>query len=88
MHVAAIYRSENIALPGELASRIAITSGRNLRRAILMLEACKVSHGFSALQWLRTILSLVTPAQLLLPEGSALVALAHVPPQNNNTISQ
>lgn len=33
---------ENLQLPVELASNIAQKSDRNLRRAILMLEACKV----------------------------------------------
>ena len=33
---------ENLKLPAELAERIAIESHRNLRKAVLMLEACKV----------------------------------------------
>jgi len=36
-------------LPEELAMRIAQASDRNLRRALLMLEACKVEqHPFTA----------------------------------------
>ena len=37
-----VARRESLSLPEELAVRIANSSGRNLRRAILMLEACKV----------------------------------------------
>jgi len=40
-HVA---HKENIQLPDALASRIAVESKRNVRRAILMLEACKVEQ--------------------------------------------
>jgi len=36
--------SEKITVPEELAIKIARESGRNLRRAILMLEACHVQH--------------------------------------------
>ncbi|XP_057321679.1 replication factor C subunit 3 [Microplitis mediator] len=39
-----ISKKESIILPDELASRLALSSGRNLRRAILMLEACKVEQ--------------------------------------------
>ncbi|KAH0546781.1 replication factor C subunit 3 [Cotesia glomerata] len=39
-----IAKKEGINLPDELASRLATASGRNLRRAILMLEACKVEQ--------------------------------------------
>jgi hypothetical protein len=38
-----VCRAEGISLPEQLASRVAQASGRNLRKAILMLEACKVS---------------------------------------------
>jgi DNA polymerase III delta prime subunit len=38
-----VCRAEGISLPDQLASRVAQASGRNLRKAILMLEACKVS---------------------------------------------
>ncbi|CRK92906.1 CLUMA_CG006322, isoform A, partial [Clunio marinus] len=37
-----ICQKENLQLPKELAAEIASKSDRNLRRAILMLEACKV----------------------------------------------
>jgi replication factor C subunit 3/5 len=40
--LANICRKENITLPAEMAKNIATTSDRNLRRAILMLEAAKV----------------------------------------------
>ncbi|XP_043257615.1 replication factor C subunit 3-like [Colletes gigas] len=39
-----ICKREGLTLPDELAVRLAETSGRNLRRAILMLEACKVEQ--------------------------------------------
>ncbi|XP_059475628.1 replication factor C subunit 3 [Neocloeon triangulifer] len=39
-----ICRKEGLNLPLELAKRIAIASGRNLRRAILMTEACKTKQ--------------------------------------------
>lgn len=39
-----VAKRESLSLPSELASRIAEMSGRNLRRAILMLEACKVEQ--------------------------------------------
>lgn len=40
----AVGKRECISVPDELASRIAEKSDRNLRRAILMLEACKVEQ--------------------------------------------
>ena len=40
-HVA---KREQVRLPEELATRIADTSGRNLRRAVLMFEACRVQQ--------------------------------------------
>ncbi|XP_005181279.1 replication factor C subunit 3 [Musca domestica] len=47
----AISKRENISLPLELATRIIDKSERNLRRAILMLEACKVQqYPFTAQQ--------------------------------------
>ncbi|XP_061387589.1 replication factor C subunit 3 [Musca vetustissima] len=47
----AVSKRENIALPLELATRIIDKSERNLRRAILMLEACKVQqYPFTAQQ--------------------------------------
>ncbi|XP_037805805.1 replication factor C subunit 3 [Lucilia sericata] len=47
----AISKRENIALPSQLAERIIEKSERNLRRAILMLEACKVQqYPFTAQQ--------------------------------------
>jgi len=46
-----VAKKEGCSLPAQLASRIAEKSGRNLRRAILMVEACKVSqYPFSATQ--------------------------------------
>ncbi|XP_075158617.1 replication factor C subunit RfC38 [Haematobia irritans] len=39
-----ISKRESLSLPAELASRIVEKSERNLRRAILMLEACKVQQ--------------------------------------------
>lgn len=37
-----VCRRESLALPPALAARVAQASGRNLRRAVLMLEACRV----------------------------------------------
>lgn len=37
-----VCKKEGLNLPSQLAERIAETSGRNLRRALLMCEACKV----------------------------------------------
>lgn len=37
-----VCKKENLNLPIELAKKIAVASGRNLRRALLMCEACKV----------------------------------------------
>ena len=37
-------RKEGLTLPSELAKRIAEQSGRNLRRALLMCEACRVQQ--------------------------------------------
>ncbi|KAJ9592680.1 hypothetical protein L9F63_015652 [Diploptera punctata] len=39
-----VCRKEGLSLPIELAERIAVQSNRNLRRAILFLEACKVQQ--------------------------------------------
>jgi len=39
-----VSKKEGCSLPTELAKRIAEKSNRNLRRAILMLEACKVAQ--------------------------------------------
>lgn len=39
-----VAKKESLSLPDELASRITEMSGRNLRRAVLMLEACKVEQ--------------------------------------------
>ncbi|KAK0079191.1 hypothetical protein PV325_001610 [Microctonus aethiopoides] len=39
-----ICKREGLSLPDELATRLAEASGRNLRRAILMMEACRVEQ--------------------------------------------
>ncbi|XP_058793387.1 replication factor C subunit 3 [Phymastichus coffea] len=39
-----VAKKESLSLPDDLAKRIAEISGRNLRRAILMLETCKVEQ--------------------------------------------
>lgn len=41
----AVAKKEHVGLPEALAQRIAVQSNRNLRRAILMLEAAKVQGG-------------------------------------------
>merc|ERR1712107_933240 len=49
--ITVVAKKEGCSLPKELASRIAEKSGRNLRRAILMAEACKVAqYPFSVTQ--------------------------------------
>ncbi|CAN0374228.1 unnamed protein product [Pylaiella littoralis] len=42
--LSAVCRKENLALPPVLAARVAKASNRNLRRAVLMLEACRVQQ--------------------------------------------
>ena len=42
--VQAVCKKEGLALPAELAQRIAEKSGRNLRRALLMCETCRVQQ--------------------------------------------
>jgi replication factor C subunit 3/5 len=37
-------KKEQCPCPRELAVNVSIASGRNLRRALLMLESCKVQH--------------------------------------------
>jgi replication factor C subunit 3/5 len=43
-----IAKKENLVLPPELAGRIVLQSNRNLRRAILCLEACRVQQFVSS----------------------------------------
>lgn len=42
-----VCKKEGLILPTELAKQIAEKSGRNLRKALLMCEACRVQ------QWVR-----------------------------------
>lgn len=49
-----VSKKEGINLPDEFAKRIAEKSERNLRRALLMLESCKVQQQVSA----RSVLNL------------------------------
>ena len=42
--ITAVAKKEGCVLPQQLATRIAERSRRNLRRAILMVEACKVAQ--------------------------------------------
>ena len=49
--ITAVAKKEGCVLPQQLAARIAERSRRNLRRAILMVEACKVAqYPFSGTQ--------------------------------------
>ncbi|XP_029847031.2 replication factor C subunit 3 [Ixodes scapularis] len=49
-----VCRKEGLQLPDALAQSVAAQSGRNLRRALLMLEACRVQqYPFSATQEVR-----------------------------------
>ena len=49
-----VARKEGLQLPDDLAQRIAVTSERNVRRAILMLETCRV-HQYGARVCLRHV---------------------------------
>ncbi|CAN0426930.1 unnamed protein product, partial [Hapterophycus canaliculatus] len=42
--LSSICRKEQLTLPPALAVRVAKASNRNLRRAVLMLEACRVQQ--------------------------------------------
>jgi len=44
-----VARKESLTLPPLLASRIAVASERNIRKALLSLECCRVQHGNSCL---------------------------------------
>ena len=39
-----VCKKEQLTLPAELAYNVASLSGRNLRRALLMLETCRVQQ--------------------------------------------
>lgn len=39
-----VCKKEGLTLPNEMAVKIAEKSGRNLRRALLMCEACRVQQ--------------------------------------------
>jgi replication factor C subunit 3/5 len=74
-----VCQKENLTLPTQLAARLSMASGRNLRRAVLMLEACKVTKypfepnmPIALMDWERFVGLLVadivkeqSPAQLL-----------------------
>ncbi|MGH0163533.1 UNVERIFIED_CONTAM: hypothetical protein FKN15_045370 [Acipenser sinensis] len=47
--LSSVCRKEGLTLPGELAKIIAEKSGRNLRKALLMCEACRVQQNRSSL---------------------------------------
>lgn len=91
-----IARKENLKLPEELAMRIAEQSHRNLRRAILMFEACRVQNGVhlepstrvELCDWeeyidatAKAILDEQSPARLLQVRGRLYELLTHcIPP--------
>jgi replication factor C subunit 3/5 len=91
-----VSRKEGLQLPVELAARIARASGRNVRRAVLALEACKVDrYPFEAgqvvpsLDWEQFVAKIVnlimaeqSPAQLLKVRTDLYELLANcIPPE-------
>ncbi|XP_028655138.1 replication factor C subunit 3 isoform X1 [Erpetoichthys calabaricus] len=91
-----VCKKEGLSLPAELAKRIAEKSGRNLRKALLMCEACRVQQlPFSADQdipetdwevYLRetanAIVSQQSPQRLLEVRGRLYELLTHcIPPE-------
>ncbi|XP_063807863.1 replication factor C subunit 3 [Pseudophryne corroboree] len=91
-----VCRKEGLSLPQELARRIAEKSGRNLRKALLMCEACRVQqYPFSSDQDLpetdwevyvketaNAIVSQQTPQRLLEVRGRLYELLTHcIPPE-------
>ncbi|XP_075707827.1 replication factor C subunit 3 [Rhinoderma darwinii] len=91
-----VCRKEGLSLPQELARKIAEKSGRNLRKAILMCEACRVQqYPFSSDQDLpetdwevyvketaNAIVSQQTPQRLLEVRGRLYELLTHcIPPE-------
>lgn len=69
-----VAKKENIKLPDELATDIALKSNRNLRRAVLMFEACRVqSHNLSPnteVQLCDWEVYIATTAKMILAEQS------------------
>lgn len=91
-----VCRKEGLSLPPELARKIAEKSGRNLRKALLMCEACRVQqYPFSSDQDLpetdwevyvketaNAIVSQQTPQRLLEVRGRLYELLTHcIPPE-------
>lgn len=91
-----VCKKEGLVLPQDLARRIAEKSGRNLRKALLMCEACRVQqYPFSADQdipetdWevyvketANSIVSQQTPQRLLEVRGRLYELLTHcIPPE-------
>jgi len=91
-----VAQKEKLKLPEELALRISTESGRNLRRAVLMLEACKVDkYPFTADQKVRVadwerfiddvgriICEEQSPQRLLLVRGKLYELLSNcIPPE-------
>ncbi|XP_018015277.1 replication factor C subunit 3 [Hyalella azteca] len=91
-----ICKKESLNLPIQLAEKIAVKSRRNLRRAILMCEACKVeSYPFSSTQevslpdwevFLRTTANMIvseqSPNRLFEVRGRLYELLSHCVPTN------
>lgn len=92
----AVARKERLTLPDELAARVAAASGRNLRKALLSLEACKsVQYPFVDGQeprqsdWecfvddmARLLLDEQTPARLLLLRNKTYELITNcIPPE-------
>ncbi|OXB81430.1 UNVERIFIED_CONTAM: hypothetical protein H355_001647 [Colinus virginianus] len=94
--LSSVCKKEGLTLPQELAQRLAEKSGRNLRKALLMCESCRVQqYPFSADQevpemdweiYLRetanAIVSQQTPQRLLEVRGRLYELLTHcIPPE-------
>ena len=92
----AVAKKERLTLPDELAARVAHASGRNLRKALLSLEACKsAQYPFAEGQDVRTadwelfcddmarlLLEEQSPARLLLLRNKAYELITNcIPPE-------
>ncbi|XP_042313372.1 replication factor C subunit 3 [Sceloporus undulatus] len=94
--LSSVCKKEGLVLPQELAQRIAEKSGRNLRKALLMCEACRVQQlpftpdqDISETDWevylretANAIVSEQTPQRLLEVRGRLYELLTHcIPPE-------
>ncbi|XP_077868030.1 replication factor C subunit 3-like [Saccoglossus kowalevskii] len=76
-----VCRKEGLNLPSELAKRLAEKSERNLRKALLMCEACKVQQNISK-ETASAIVQQQSPKRLLEVRGRLYELLTHcIPPE-------